>query len=348
MRVMQIMAGALHGGAETYFVDLVSGLHRAGLDQIVVIRRNPGRAEALERHSIYPVELPFGGMFDFTTRRKLARLIRETKPDIVHSWMNRATRFVPSRDGTWPFVHVGWFGGYYKVANYRHCDHLVGVTPDIRAHQVAGGWPDDRAHYIPTFAATRKVPPVPRESLETPEGAPVILALGRLHWKKAFDILIRAMADVPEAYLWLAGEGELRAELEELARRVGAAERIRFLGWRDDREALLAASDLCVMPSRYEPFGTVMIEAWAQDVPLIAAAAAGPKGLIRSGENGVLVPIDDVAALSAAMRQVLQDKEFRQRIVAGARVEFDARFTEQAVVGQYRAFYADCLKGSSA
>ena len=78
------------------------------------------------------------------------------------------------------------------------------------------------------------------------------------------------------------------------------------------------------------------------------AAAAGPKGLIRSGENGVLVPIDDVAALSAAMRQVLQDKEFRQRIVAGARVEFDARFTEQAVVGQYRAFYADCLKGSSA
>ena len=344
MRVLQAMAGAAHGGAETYFVDMVTALHRAGLDQKVVIRTNPERAAILREAGIEPYELPFGGLLDMVSRSRLGRIIAYYKPDIVQSWMNRATRFVSSPPGAEGFVHVGWLGGYYKLSNYHVCGHLVGVTPDIRSHQVAGGLSDDCAHYIPPFARAETAPAVPRRSLATPDGAPLFLGLGRLHEKKAFDILIKAAALIPAAYLWIAGDGPLEGALVELIEELNVADRVKLLGWRDDREALFAAADYCVMPSRFEPFGTVMIEAWAQNVPLIAAAAVGPSGLIEDGDTGLLVPVDDVDALAGAMRILIADPILRARLVAAARKEFDARFTESAVVAQYLDLYESILK----
>jgi glycosyltransferase involved in cell wall biosynthesis len=333
------MAGAAHGGAETYFVDMVTALHRAGLDQTVVIRTNAERAAKLREAGIEPYELPFGGRLDVVSRGRLGRIIAAFEPDIVQSWMNRATRFVSRPKGTQPFVHVGWLGGYYKLSNYHACGHLVGVTPDIRAHQIAGGLRDDCAHYIPTFAPAETAPAVPRETLGTPDKAPLFLALGRLHEKKAFDILIEAAALIPDAHLWIAGDGPLEGELAALIEKLNLGDRVKLLGWRDDREALFAAADYCVMPSRYEPFGTVMIEAWAQNVPLIAAAAEGPKGLIEDCETGLLVPIDDIDALARAMKFLITDSILRARLVAGARAAFEARFTERAVVAEYMKFY---------
>lgn len=337
-RILQIMAGAAFGGAETYFVDLVTALHRSGLDQRVVIRRNPQRAATLRAAGIDPIELTFGGMFDFATRPALARVIAAYRPNIVQSWMNRATRFVTRPQGA-RFVYVGWFGGYYKLANYRHCDHLVGVTEAIRRHQIAQGWPEDRAHYLPTFAHRDRAPAISRAPLETPADAPLFLALGRLHRKKAFDILLEALARVPGAYLWLAGEGELRAQLERQTDALGLRSRVRFLGWRDDRAALFAAADFCVMPSRYEPFGTVMLEAWAHGRPLIAAEAAGPSGLIRNEGDGLLVPVDDAQALAAAMARLVNDRNLAGQLARAGTARFELEFTEETVVARYQAFY---------
>lgn len=335
MRVMQVMAAKGNGGAEACFTDLVRALHKAGLDQKVVIRRHPERAALLREAGIEPVEFGFGGLLDWRTGPAMRRLVAEYRPDIVQTWMNRATRYCPRGD----FVHVGWFGGYYKVANYRHCDHLVGLTHDLVDHQVNGGWPRERAHYIPAHARDVRLPPVERASLDTPAGAPVLLALGRLHWKKAFDVLLKALVEVPEAWVWIAGEGELDAELKALADELGVAGRVRFLGWREDREALLAACDICVFPSRYEPFGIVSIEAWAQRKPLIVADAVGPKNLVEPDVDAVLVPMDDVAALAGAIRRVVDDKDFAGRLAGAGRKAFEERFTEDVVVRRYFEFY---------
>ncbi|HSR55606.1 MAG TPA: glycosyltransferase [Alphaproteobacteria bacterium] len=339
MRVLQVMAGAAHGGAETFFVDLVTALARAGLEQKVVIRVNPERAASLRVAGVEHVELPMGGALDLRTKGRLARVISDFRPDIVQSWMRRATGFV-SRPKNWgDFTHVGWFGGYYEVRHFSACDHLIAVTEDIRRHQIASGWPGDRAHYLPTFARETLAEPAARGEMETPDDAPLFLALGRLHEKKAFDILIQAMAQLPEAHLWVAGEGPLKAKLEALIRELDLAARVRLLGWREDREALLAAADVCVLPSRYEPFGTVMIEAWAQETPLIAAAASGPEALIDHEATGLLVPVDDVTALAQAMRRLIEDPGLAARLAAAGRAAFDSRFTEAAVVGQYLDFY---------
>ncbi len=148
------------------------------------------------------------------------------------------------------------------------------------------------------------------------------------------------MPSLPQAYLWIAGEGPLRRELEALALELELSARVRFLGWRNDRAALLAAADLCVFPSRYEPFGTVMVDAWAAGVPLVAAAAAGPKAYVEDGVNGLLVPIDDVDALARAVARVQAEPGLAERLVAGGRATYEASFTKAAFLRQASALYA--------
>jgi glycosyltransferase involved in cell wall biosynthesis len=336
-RLFQAMAGARHGGAELFFTRLAVALQANGVDQRVAIRRDPARRAALERGGVAVEEHPFGGRLDWRTRRALARSIAEFAPDVVLTWMNRATRLCPRATKARPFVHVARLGGYYDLKYYRACDHLAGNTPAIVDYLIEQGWPADRAHYLPNFVPATKAPPQPRAALETPDDAPLLLALGRLHANKAFDVLLDALAELPGHRLWLAGEGPEREALQAQAARLGVADRVRFLGWRDDTAALLAAADILVCPSRHEPLGNVVIEAWAQDRPVVAAAAAGPAHLIEDGVTGLLVPVEDAPALAAACREALGT---RGAALAAAGAEaYRAGYTEDAVVARYRAFF---------
>jgi len=340
-RLLQAMAGAEHGGAEGFFERLALALERAGIEQRLVIRTNAKRAGLLRAGGLEVTELPFGGLLDFSTRSGFRRAVAEFRPQAVLTWMNRATNLCPSTDqsGT-PFVHVGRLGGYYDLKYYRQCRHLIGNTQDICRWIVEQGWSADRVHYVPNFVGEEAAEPLIRAEFATPTGVPLALALGRLHPNKAFDVLLQAMPAVPALHLWIAGEGPLRAELEALARRLGIAERVRFLGWRDDVPALFAAADLFICPSRHEPLGNVVIEAWAQALPVIATAAQGPRQLIEDGTDGMLVPIDDAAALAAAIGRLLSEPGLADGLAARGRGAYEARFTEAAVVARYLDFLA--------
>jgi glycosyltransferase involved in cell wall biosynthesis len=335
MRLLQAMAGAHHGGAETFFVRLAIALQQAGEEQRVLIRRDAERAALLRRSGVAVQELAFGGIFDRRTRGDFRRAISEFRPRLVLTWMSRATQACPRGD----FVHVARLGGYYDLRYYRRCDHLIANTRDIATYLEREGWPAERTHYLPNFVASEKAPPLSRAALGTPEDAPLALALGRFHANKAFDVLLDAMAKLPRLHLWLAGEGELRAALERQAARLGLGDRLRFLGWRDDVAALLAAADLLVCPSRHEPLGNVIIEAWAAGVPVVAAASEGPSALVAEGNSGLLVPVDDAAALARAIERVATDKALRARLVDGGRAAHDAAFGEARVVALYRDFF---------
>ncbi len=337
MKVLQCMAGAGFGGAEAFFTRLVIALGRAGLDQRVVIRADADRAKSLRGAGIEPYELKFGGPLDVGSGRKLGKMIKEYEPDVVMSWMNRATAAVPKPDGK--FVHVGRLGGYYNLKYYRNCDHLAANTEDIAGYLVRNGWAPERVHYLPNFVSAEKAAPLSRSTFSTPEGTPLILALGRLHENKAFDTLLRAVARVPDPYLWLAGDGPLRGELEELAGQLGIEPRVRFLGWRDDTEALFASADIFVCPSRHEPLGNVVIEAWAQGVPVVATDSSGPGALIRQGVSGLLSPVDDVQALARSIKRLADDPGARGELSRGGQDAYEAEFTEDIVVGKYLDFF---------
>jgi glycosyltransferase involved in cell wall biosynthesis len=237
-------------------------------------------------------------------------------------------------------VHVGRLGGYYDLKYYRRCDHLIGNTRALVDWAMRRGWPRERAHYLPNFVPdTAAAAPLDRSLLATPEAAPLALALGRLHPNKGFDLLFEALAAAPAVHLWIAGEGALRRSLERLVARLGLTRRVRFLGWREDVPALLASADFLVCPSRHEPLGNVVLEAWAARLPVVATASDGPRELIEEGESGLLVPHNDAFALARAMARLADDSALRARLAVGGRRAFEADFTEAAVVDRYCKFF---------
>lgn len=339
-RLLQAMAGAPHGGAEVFFLRLAAALQRAGAAQRVLIRRHIDRAKALRRAGVAVAELGFGGPLDVMTRLAFRREIAAFRPDIVLTWMSRATQLCPAGD----FVHVARLGGYYDLKYYRQCDHLIGNTRAIVAYAVAQGWPQARAHYLPNFVPDCAAAPQPVDEFATPDGVPLALALARLHPNKGLDILLEALAYTRGVHLWIAGEGPERAKLEGQARHLGIDERVRFLGWREDIAALLARADFLVCPSRYEPLGNVVIEAWAASRPVIALASDGPSGLIADGETGILVPLPDepgggAGGLARAIERVAADPGLRDRLRRAGRRAYEAEFTEAAVVARYQRFF---------
>jgi glycosyltransferase involved in cell wall biosynthesis len=338
MSVLHLLGTAGEGGAETYFVDLVAALSRAGVAQAAAIRPNANRERALAELGVPAGTFRFGGPIDILTRPKLNGFATRSGTKLALAWMNRAARHTPRG----PWARIGRLGGYYNLKYYKGFDELVANTEHIAEWIVDQGWPAGKVRCIPNFAAApADVPAADRTALATPEDAPLLLAMGRLHEAKAHDVSLTALVQVPEAYLWIAGAGPQETRLRSMATALGVESRVRFLGWRTDASALYRAADICVFPSRYEPLGNTVIQAWAHGLPVVAAASQGPAALIEDGEDGLLVPVDDADALAGAVRRLLDEPMLRIRLAQQGGERVEAEFSEAAVVAQWRELFAD-------
>jgi glycosyltransferase involved in cell wall biosynthesis len=338
MHVFHIMAGRANGGAETYCADLLSCLAKAGVRQTAILASGYGRAAELAGKGVDVRTGPLSMPLIPLQRLRIAQTFHglDAKPDIAHVWMRRGATLVPAG---LPCPVMSWSGGYYPVDKLaRVATHFVGNTPDILRHFRDGGVAAENTSLQTTFPMLdTSLPPVDRASLDTPQDAPLLLTLARLHWKKGLDTLLKSLVPLPGYYLWLAGDGELEAELKALAASLGVADRVRFLGWRTDRAALLGAADMLVVPSRFEPFGTVLLEGWAMRKPVVATA--WPHTVIEHEKTGLLMAIDDGAALTAAIRRAWEDKVLAVRLVATAHAEYEANWSPQVSTQRMIALY---------
>ncbi|MCA8928398.1 MAG: glycosyltransferase [Alphaproteobacteria bacterium] len=336
MRLMQVMAGGPHGGAEGFFERLALALRAPDIEQMLAFRRDAGRAARMRAAGLAVSEYRFGGRLDVLTPRRLRALARRFDPDVTLSWMSRGSRMAPAAPG----VLAGRLDGYYKLKNFRHCHHLIAITPGIRDYAVQAGWSADRVHLIPNFvAAPETCPPESRAAHATPEEAPLLLALGRLHPVKGYDVLLHALARLPRAVLWIAGEGAEGPKLKALAQSLDVADRVRWLGWRQDVAPLFGAADLCVSSSRFESFGHVIVEAWAHGRAIVSTDVVGPAGTITPGENGLLVPKDSADALATAVQTLIDDPQRAAALAAAGQETFLARYSEPVVVEAYRDLF---------
>jgi len=345
MRVLHVMAGADAGGAETMMLDGVLALADAGVEQHVVTRGAADRIAAIRAAGVPVDEASFDKFWRFSTQAKIDNAIQALNPDVIHYWMGRAGMFAPA---AYREKSLGWYGGYYKLSRFKNCAWQAGVTKDIARHIIEQGAPADRVSTLHTFAAIDEATPVSRADFNTPADAPVVLALARLHWKKGIDTLLDAVAQVPGVYAWIAGSGPLEAELKQRCENLGLNDRVRFLGWRNDRAALLGACDAVAFPSRYEPFGTVTVEAWAAGKPLVVADAAGPAATVTNEVNALLVPKDNVDALRDALKRVLEDAELARTLVMNGKRAYEAGFTKQAFVRAAMALYEKIRSSTAA
>lgn len=338
------MAGAAHGGAETACIDMVLAMKAAGETVALVTRANP-RNERLKEAGIPVTTLPFGGAIDLYTSYALGRVIRRYKPDIVQTWMSRSAAKTPRWKSSMrisPYRVVSRLGGYYSLKYFKNTDFFTTITPMIKTWLEEQGVAPDRVRHINNFAETEEIlVPASRIAAGIPADSPLLLGLGRLHPSKAFDVLIRSVAELSGVYAWIAGEGPARADLEALITDLGVQERVKLLGWRDDRAALFQASDLCIFCSRYEPFGTVFVQSWAQGVPVITSDADGPRQFVRHNEDGLVVPKDDPAALKDAIAGLLADRDLQEKLVKNGLARYRGEFTKEASVQAYLGLYRE-------
>ena len=241
-----------------------------------------------------------------------------------------------------PYVHVARMGTPYKMKYFKSADAFVAITPDLRDYIISNGTPEARVRQVNNFAEVEPIEqPINRADYGTPEHAPLLLGLGRLHPDKAFDTLIEVVAGMPDVYCWIAGEGPQREELEALIEERGVQDRVKLLGWRTDRAALLDACDICTFISRDEGFGTVFVQAWAQGTPLVVTDCDGPRQFVRSGEDGLMAPMDDVEAIQKAVRTLINAPDMREKFVQRGRLRYQAEFTKEASLQGYLQFYHD-------
>lgn len=345
LRLMQVMLGAADGGAENFFEKMAVAFqqHPAVEAQRVITAKNPRRVRELCDAGCDAHAVPASGLLGkLRMKSAVQKHADEFKPDVVMTYMNRASQAAPRLPNG---IVMGRLGGYYNLKNFQRCDHLVGITPKIVAHLVGHGWPEEKTSMIPNFGevAGAEEGVDLRETLGIQPDQKVLLSLGRLHQVKAHDLTIRALKQLPECVLLIAGEGPIRAELEALAQSEGVAGRVRLLGWRRDLANLFATSDICVFPSRHEPLGSVTMESWARSVPLVASKADGPAWVVEHEKTGLLFDIDDLEGLTSSVRRVLDDQRLREQLVSQGLARYHADFTRSAILDQYVALFRRLL-----
>ena len=254
--------------------------------------------------------------------RALRRLLRTSSPDAVLSFIDVSNVLtivaalglglrVGVSERTSPAVNRNVTGVWRLLRKgfYRCASIVIAQTRD------AASWLDRtcavRAVVIPN--ALRNLPVIrqPRETL--------IIAVGRLSHEKGFDLLLRAFHrlqhEFPDWRVAILGEGPDRQRLSELCDELGLASRVSVAGEVRDVEAWMARAGLLVHPSRREGFPNAVLEAMGMGVAVICADChSGPADLIQDGVNGRLVPVDDLQALTEAMRQLMASPDLRDRL----------------------------------
>ena len=155
--------------------------------------------------------------------------------------------------------------------------------------------------------------------------------------------LVRVLSLLPDAVLVLAGDGELRGDVEDLSRSLGVADRVRFLGYVDDLGSWYTAFDVFLMTSANEGAPVVAIEALAAGVPVVATAAGGTATVVDDGETGFLAPIGDVELLARHVDRLRADTRLRTSFGAEGARRMRERFSSSRMVDDLDQLYRRIL-----
>jgi L-malate glycosyltransferase len=346
---LQIAGSKDLGGAERWLMRFAAALDERAVPAEIAVRRGSG----LGCHDFgrLPVHrLPFLTVWDPISRHAVSALIRRSRPDIVQTYMGRATRLTRIPPTGSP-VHVARLGGYYALGPYRHAHAWIGNTRGLCDWMVAQGLPAERVHHIYNFAdPVRPLGPdlveARRAELGIPADAWVLVALGRLVPVKGHADLIAGLARLPREIagrplrLVLVGDGPLGACLHRQAAQLDQEDRICWAGWQTDPRAYLQMADLVVFPSlEAETLGNVILEAWSWERPLIASRFRGARELARHGEDAWCVPCADPPALAEGIRTVLADDRLRTSLAKLGGERARREFGREAIMDQYLALY---------
>jgi len=371
--VLHVIPTLLNGGTEMSMLRLIRGMDRERWRfRVAWLGGDPVLAAEVEAATgAPPIPIGLRGKADPRALVRLVRAIRATGAGLVHTHMDLADYYgafaaraagvavVCTKENadefrtrrTWkrpPFLlleHLSYAAADAVIAvSHGLADFLERVEglPRHKTIVIENGVDAAIAAGAPARSEARRI-------LGVPGDVALLGTVGRLAEQKGQAWLIRALPAirlaVPDARLMIAGDGPLRAALEDEAARAGVGGAVTLLGHRSDVATLLAAIDLFVLPSLWEGLPVALLEAMAMARPIVAARAVGIEETVDDGVEGLLVPPRDAAALAAAAVRVLQDTPLGRRLGEAGRRRVLERHTLAAVAERVGAVYRAALRG---
>lgn len=359
VRVLHFVTGGFSGGATQVAIALVNAAKEGGsTEPLLVLRRkrrgDPARIAELERAGV-PLRV-VAGWSHAATILALARVCREFRPDVLvahgfseHLWgryaglLAKVPHLVHVEHNTrerytrWRLAQTRWLA--------RRTDRIVGCSEGVRRALLDMGMPAERTVAIPNgirlepFADAEAHPPASR--------VPGIVMVSRFSKQKDHATLLRAVALLRERGLrppvLLAGGGKAlhRRPLERLSEELGLHEQVRFLGVIRNVPEVLTTHRIAVLSTHYEGMPLALIEGMAAGCAAVGSAVPGVREVIVDGEDGLLVPEADAAALADALEKLLRDDAFADRLGRAARATALREYGRGRMNARYEALFLE-------
>ncbi len=334
MRVVHISKVVGIAGSEGHLLRLLPGLAGKGLEIHALVleeahRSASGFVEALGRHGIAVERIPIRGHFDPTLGRRLTERLRAIRPILVHTHLLHADLYglpaarragIPHAISSRHNDDLFRRNAIWKWVNQRimqHANRVIAISHALAKFvcEVEGV---DQGKVV-TIHYGLEAPPLDpvarstaRAKLGYAEQDMIVGMFGRLIRQKGVDVLLRAFPLVqqahPAARLLIVGDGPQRLTLERLAAALGLTGTVCFAGWIEGARRLMPACDVIAVPSRWEGFGLVTLEAMSWALPIVASRVSALPEIVVDGETGLLVPPDKVEPLADAITCLLADK----------------------------------------
>lgn len=369
MRVAHIIKVTRISGAERHLLVLLSALRQHGVDAHLLILIEDDKpmedmVSAAKDRGIPIRRLTIHRDYDLTLLFKIRSALREIKPDIVHTHLIHADLFglfaaklagigavISSRHNDDQFrFHPIW--QRISPAIWRLTNGGIAISAAIKDFMIevedAPGEKITVVHYglEHKWVADEELRAARQNlsaELRLDSDALLLGMVCRIVEQKGITYALRACKQIrdrfPTVNLIIAGDGDLRPQLEALARELGIDANVHWLGWRSDAIKLIGAFDVLLMPSLWEGFGLVLLEAMSRRVPVIANRVSAIPEVVVHGETGLLVEACDVDALAAAMTRLLEDHALRQHMGLLGAARLEERFSVERMVSGTVAVY---------
>jgi glycosyltransferase involved in cell wall biosynthesis len=366
-----IVASTLHiGGAEQVAACLASGLDRTRFDVTACYLKAPGTiAEQMLRANVDLVPIPglIAGKRDYLTFRKLRRLIKARRIQVIHTHDIHGLIDGALCRLTTPglkHVHTWHFGNYpHRSRRHKMIEGTLWRVPDaliaVGHHQASTirdlyRIPESRMRVVwngveDPLLSQRAAQPL--EGIrDAGDDVPVIASISTLIRQKGLEHLLDAAALLRNSgerfRLLIAGHGVLREPLEARARELDLGESVRFLGWvAQAADRILPRCDIFVQSSLWEAMSVVVLEAMAAGKPMVVTRVGENPHVVVDEGTGLTVPAGDAAALAAQLRRLLREPALRARLGAAARRRYHDAFTLRHMIDAHEALYSGLCGG---
>ena len=364
LRIVHVDAVRGWGGGQVQTLMLARGLAQRGHGVTVVCQPGSALEQRAVEAGLEVAPLRMRHTADLLALLALVRLFRRMAPEVVH--LHSATAHtlgsIAARRARVPAIiaskRTAFACNRSRAARRRYTrwvDRVVAVSTGARDALVQAGVPAEQVAVIHSAVDCARFRPADRGrarlELDLPARAAIVGCVGRLTHDKGHHLILEAARPIaaarPDALFLICGEGEAAAALHDQRRRAGLADRVRFLGHRDDVRPALAALDVFALPSLQEGLGVALLEAMAMAKPAVASRAGGIPDALDDGVTGLLVPPGDAQALAGAILSLLADPECRARMGAAARARAAAFFNHEIMIAETEALYYGLLSATS-